>query len=147
VRSIYLQKDKDVFKLDDLPLEEFAEALGLPAVPHVKFIPGDKLKQAKNAPRPVIDSSDDEHKKSATRKTKHERMFERKNQTVLTKHYEDLHSGGNTAFKVNDDNDEGDIFAKKRKIDWDSTEIQSQQLPVRPSGLMANNRLQNDSCG
>jgi ATP-dependent RNA helicase DDX10/DBP4 len=130
VRSIYLQKDKDVFKLDDLPLEEFAEALGLPTVPHVKFIPGDKLKQAKNAPHPVIDSSDDEHKKSTARKTKHERMFERKNQTVLSKHYEELHSGGNTAFKVDDDNEEGDIFAKKRKIDWDSTDIQSQQLPV-----------------
>lgn len=147
MRSVYLQKDKDIFKLDDLPLEEFAEALGLPTVPHVKFIPGDKLKQAKNAPHPVVDSSDDERKKSATRKTKQERMFERKNQTILTKHYEELHSGGNTAFKVDDDNDEEDIFAKKRKIDWDSTDIKSGQLPVRSLSLMANGRFRNDNCG
>ena len=118
-----MQKDKEVFNVEDLPLEEYAESLGLPTVPHVKFIPGNKLKQAKNAPHPIIDS-DDETKKAFYGKTKHERMFERRNQTVLTKHYEELHSGGNTAFKVDDTNDDEDeIFSNKRKIDWDTTDI------------------------
>lgn len=121
-----------MFNVEDVPLEEFAEALGLPTVPHVKFIPGNKLKQAKNAPHQILDSSDDdEHKKSTTKKTKHEKMFERRNQTVLTKHYEELHSGGNTAFKIdNDTNEDEDIFSNKRKIDWDTTDIPSGQLPV-----------------
>jgi ATP-dependent RNA helicase DDX10/DBP4 len=113
-------------------LEEYAESLGLPTVPHVKFIPGNKLKQAKNAPHPHIDSSDDEGKKPAAGKTKTDRMFERKNQTVMTKHYGELHSEGNTAFKVNDEEDDGDIFDKKRKINWDTTEIPTGQLPVIP---------------
>jgi ATP-dependent RNA helicase DDX10/DBP4 len=120
-----------VFNLEDLPLEEFAEALGLPNVPHVKFIPGSKLKQAKNAPHPHINSSDDEEQqKRATGRTKHERMFERRNQTILTKHYEELRAEGNTAFKVDDNGDQEDIFSKKRKVDWDTTEIQAGQLPV-----------------
>jgi ATP-dependent RNA helicase DDX10/DBP4 len=128
-----LQKDKEVFNVEDLPLEEYAEALGLPTVPHVKFIPGNKLKQAKNAPHQhIIDSSDEEQpKKSNTGKTKHEKMTQRRNQTVLTKHYEELHSGGNTAFKIdNDDDQEEDIFSTKRKIDWDSTDIPNGKFPV-----------------
>jgi ATP-dependent RNA helicase DDX10/DBP4 len=122
-----------VFNVEDLPLEEYAESLGLPAVPHVKMIPGNKLKQAKNAPHPSAYSSDDERKKTKAGKTKHERMTERKNQTVLTNHYTELHSGGNTAFKVDDEPDEGDIFGKKRKIDWDRTDVLDGQLPVLPS--------------
>jgi ATP-dependent RNA helicase DDX10/DBP4 len=100
-------------------------SLGLPTVPHVKFIPGSKLKQAKNAPR-----LDDENKAEKSSKTKQERMFQRQNQTVLTKHYEELHSGGNTAFKIDENNDEGDLFSKKRKVDWDKMDISTGELPV-----------------
>ena len=38
LRSIHLQKDKSVFKLDELPIERFAESLGLPGAPKVKFL-------------------------------------------------------------------------------------------------------------
>ena len=134
VRSIYLQKDKEVFKVEDIPLDEFAEGLGLPTVPHVKFIPGDKLKQAKNAPHPAAESSDEENqkpKKSKEGKTKFDKMSERRNQTVLTRHYEELHSGGNTVFKIDDvDEDDEDIFSNKRKIDWDATDVPTGQLSV-----------------
>jgi ATP-dependent RNA helicase DDX10/DBP4 len=118
-----------VFNVQNIPLEEFAESLGLPTVPFVKFVPGDKLKQAKNAPHPAVDSSDDERKPS-TGKTKHEKMSKRQNQTVLTEHYRELHSQGNTAFKVDENDDEEDIFSKKRIIDWDETEIPTGQFPV-----------------
>lgn len=118
-----MQKDKDIFKFDEIPMEEFADSLGLPAVPHVKFVPGSKLKEAKNASHQVVDS-DETSKKPGTAKSRHERMVERRNQTVLSKHYQELHSGGNTAFKVDDlSEEEDDIFSKKRKVDWDSTEI------------------------
>ena len=118
-----------MFNVEDLPLEEFAEALGLPNVPYVKFIPGDKLKQTKNAPHPVIES-DEEQKKPKSGKTKHERMSQRHNQTVLTKHYEELRE--NTAFKVDNVNDDEDdeIFSSKRKVDWDTTDVPSGELPV-----------------
>jgi ATP-dependent RNA helicase DDX10/DBP4 len=132
VRSIFLQKDKEVFSVEKLLLEEFAEALGLVAVPHVKFVPGNKLKQIKNAPHALDDSSDEEGaKKEKVGKTKHDKMFERRNQTVLSKHYQELYSGGNTAFKVDEAEDQdGDIFTSKRKVDWDSTDIPSGKLPV-----------------
>jgi len=113
-----------------LPLEEFAESLGLPTVPHVKFVPVEKIKAAKNAPHPVPDS-DDENKQSKTSfKTKTDRMFNRQNQTILSKHYEELHANGNTAFKLDESDDGGDIFDKKRKINWDEVNISTGQLPV-----------------
>ncbi|KAJ2002427.1 ATP-dependent RNA helicase dbp4, partial [Coemansia thaxteri] len=37
VRSVFLQKNKDVFSVDALPLEEFAESLGLPGAPKIKY--------------------------------------------------------------------------------------------------------------
>ena len=132
VRSIYLQKDKEIFNVEEIPLEEYAEALGLPTVPHVKFVPGDKLKQAKNAPH-IIDSSDDESKAKKSKEgiTKFDKMAQRKNQTILSKHYEEAHSGGNTAFKVDDvDGEDEEIFSSKRKIDWDATDIPSGTLSV-----------------
>ena len=118
--------------MGDLSLEEFAESLGLPTVPHVKFIPGSKLKQAKNAPHPQHLSSDDEHVKQSGNKTRHDRMFERRNQTVLTKHYEELHAAGNTAFKVDNDDNGDDLLTKKRKIDWETADIPTQTVPVIP---------------
>ena len=51
LRSIYLQKDKSVFKLEQLPLEEFAESLGLPGAPRVKFLSKELAKQKKNVSR------------------------------------------------------------------------------------------------
>jgi len=127
---VYLQKDKDVFKVETLPLEELAESMGLPTVPHVHFVPANKLKQAKNAPHPAPDSDDEEKPAKPTVKTKIDRMFGRQNQTILSKHYEELHSNGNTAFKLDTPDDDGDIFDKKRKIDWDEVDISTGQLPV-----------------
>jgi ATP-dependent RNA helicase DDX10/DBP4 len=63
-------------------------------------------------------------------------MFSRQNQTVLTKHYQDLHSQGNTAFKLppaptQEDDDDNDLLTTKRKIDWDTAEIPDDtRLPV-----------------
>jgi ATP-dependent RNA helicase DDX10/DBP4 len=53
LRSIYLHKDKSIFKLEQLPLEEFAESLGLPGAPRVKFLSKELAKQKKNASREV----------------------------------------------------------------------------------------------
>lgn len=48
VKSVYLQRDKETFQLDKLPLDKFAKALGLPGAPKIKFLKDKKaLKQAK----------------------------------------------------------------------------------------------------
>lgn len=101
VRSIHIQKDKEIFKINELPLEEFSASLGLPGAPRIKFLKGDNAKELKNAPRRGMSSSEDEDddiqptdgkskgKKEAVR-TKYDRMFERRNQDVLAEHYTKL---------------------------------------------------------
>ncbi|KAL8731208.1 MAG: hypothetical protein Q9181_004385 [Wetmoreana brouardii] len=101
VKSVHLQKDKGVFKLDQLPLEEFSASLGLPGAPKVKFFNGDNAKSLKNAPRTLEISSSDEgredddqrsagNKKPAATRTKYDRMFERQNQDIFSEHYTKL---------------------------------------------------------
>ena len=106
VKSINLQKDKEIFKLSELPLEEFSTSMGLPGAPKIKFLKGDSSKSLKNAPRYAGHSSQDEvsdkdsvegtasYSKAPIR-TKYDRMFERRNQDVLAGHYTQLaHNDG-----------------------------------------------------
>ena len=53
VRSVYLHKDKSIFKLDELPVDKFAESLGLPGAPKIKFLSREQAKKQKNASRTV----------------------------------------------------------------------------------------------
>ena len=53
VRSVYLQKDKSIFKLDELPVNTFAESLGLPGTPKIKFLSREQAKKQKNVSRTV----------------------------------------------------------------------------------------------
>ncbi|KIY49734.1 DEAD-domain-containing protein [Fistulina hepatica ATCC 64428] len=150
LRSVHLHKDKSVFKLDELPIDKFAESLGLPGAPKIKFLSRELAKQKKNASRFTqatveeaskevrnsegessdaddIPSSSDEEEKPDKRKvsynptdtvrTKYDRMFERKNQTILSEHYSKL-------IDRDDDNvgGENDFFTLKRadhKLDDD----------------------------
>lgn len=95
VRSIHIQKDKEIFNLGQLPLEEYSASLGLPGAPKIKSLKGDNSKQLKNASRHHTSSSDDESndkpktKKPAAR-TKYDRMFERTNQDIFADHYAKL---------------------------------------------------------
>ncbi|KAI5294049.1 ATP-dependent RNA helicase dbp4 [Ascosphaera acerosa] len=126
VKSINIQKDKEVFKVKELPLEEFASAMGLPGAPRIKFVKGEDTKALKNRPRALAklledddSSSEDESGAAKTKKrdekevrTKYDRMFERKNQDILTEHYNKLVLD-ETEDKSNaaaPDADEGDDF-------------------------------------
>ena len=68
MRSVHVQKDKSIFKLEELPLQRYAESLGLPGAPKVKFLNKEIAKRKKNASHataslqqaPVEDSSDGE---------------------------------------------------------------------------------------
>ena len=112
VKSIYLQKDKEVFKIKELPLEEFAASLGLPGAPRIKFIKGADAKAEKNKPRALAklaseEDSDEESegkkKKKGEVRTKYDRMFERRNQDVLADHYSKLINDEGTSMAANGD--------------------------------------------
>ncbi|KZT64113.1 DEAD-domain-containing protein [Daedalea quercina L-15889] len=164
LRSVHLQKDKSIFKVGELPVERFAESLGLPGMPKIKFLGRELAKKKKNASHAVAiaqyaashqargsegeesegatlsegeeskigDSSDEEtaekrkllknkDKGEAARvRTKYDRMFERKNQSILSEHYTKLvdHAGGS--------GEEDDFITLKRA---------DHELPPDPSAL------------
>ncbi|PSN72836.1 DEAD-domain-containing protein [Corynespora cassiicola Philippines] len=132
VKSLYLQKDKEIFKLKEYDFEAYAASLGLPGAPKIKFLKSDDSKAKKDASRQaleVFDSDEDEEdkKKPKAVRTKYDRMFERQNQDVLADHYkklvqdeddegasgsEDDFTGGQAAANGDDD----DFLAVKRRI-------------------------------
>jgi len=123
VRSIHIQKDKEVFKLNDLPLEEFSASLGLPGAPKIKFLKGDNAKHLKNAPRQVVSSSEDEDGEDAKPKkiavkTKYDRMFERRNQDVFADHYAKLvnDDNGGPEDDADDAEENNDFLSVKRRL-------------------------------
>jgi ATP-dependent RNA helicase DDX10/DBP4 len=99
VRSVYVQRDKDIFKIKELDLENYASSLGLPGTPNVKFVKGEDAKTRKNAPRQLLEASsgsendqdvEPKDKGKPVVRTKYDRMFERRNQDVLANHYKKM---------------------------------------------------------
>ncbi|KAG2347226.1 DEAD-domain-containing protein [Suillus weaverae] len=161
VRSVHLYKDKSIFKVDELPVEKFAESLGLPGAPKIKFLNRELVKKRKNSSRTVAaiqaeieaeakqgssdheDDSDeaavssdddaltnaalpdsevkDDSKPSVSTKpgvrTKYDRMFERKNQNILSAHYSKLVDHGDAV-----DDDEDFITLKRSNHDLSDTD-------------------------
>lgn len=98
-RSIYLQKDKEVFNFKQLDLDGYAESLGLAGTPQIKYQKGDDIKRLKNASRAAISSGSESDldgeggklkKDKKQVRTKYEKMAERQNQDVLSSHYRKL---------------------------------------------------------
>ena len=135
VKSIYIQKDKEVFKFDELPNEEFAYSLGLPGAPKIKmkgmkFIA--QTKELKNAPRQLLllsrTNEDGElaESKNQNVRTKYDKMFERKNQTVLSEHYLNV-------TKAQAQEDEDDDFMTMKRADHILNEEELPELSLPSS--------------
>ena len=91
VKSVHLQKNKEIFKLNELALEGFSTSLGLPGAPTVRFIKGENVKALKNAPRHGLSSDDGSEADREKRvRTKWDRLKERVNQDVLSSHHKKL---------------------------------------------------------
>ncbi|CEH14991.1 dead-domain-containing protein [Ceraceosorus bombacis] len=93
VRSVHLQKDKSVFDVTKLPLDKYAAALGLPGAPKVKFVKeaqAAKKKAVKLLQKQEKQQARDEDGAPSKVRTKYDRMFERRNQGVLSEHYSRL---------------------------------------------------------
>lgn len=126
VRSVHLQKDKEIFDLNKLDLDEYAASLGLPGTPQIKFQKGEDAKKRKNAPRAALSSdSESEFDENGNRKkrrkkgevrTKYDRMFERVNQDVLTSHYANMVGDGEGDNNGNEDDDDDDDFLSVKRI-------------------------------
>ena len=93
-RSVFVQKDKEVFKINEYDLEGYAASMGLPGAPKIKFQKGDSAKTLKNTSRAALSSDEDSDVEAGEKKpkkdevrTKYDRMFERRNQDVLSGHY------------------------------------------------------------
>ena len=138
VRSVHLQRDKEVFDLGRLDLDGYAASLGLPGTPQIRMPRGgpggaDDVKRLKNAPRATLSSDSesefdaDGNRKPRRRKkgevrTKYDRMFERVNQDVLTSHYSKMVENGggleNGGYGDGDEDDD-DFLSVKRVIQTD----------------------------
>lgn len=128
-RSIYIQKDKDVFKYDELPAEEYAKSMGLPGAPKIKVKGGTKSKELKNASRQLLalqkanedgEIVQDESEKKV--RTKYDRMFERQNNNVLSEHYLNITKESKKKQEEEDDDD----FMRVKRTDH---ELREEELP------------------
>ncbi|KAJ0333673.1 hypothetical protein COL922a_010743 [Colletotrichum nupharicola] len=136
VRSVHLQRDKEVFKFDELDLDAYAASLGLPGAPQIKLRKGEDAKKIKNAPRAGTSSDEENSDSDAPKKpkkqevrTKYDRMFERTNQDVLSGHYTKLVANGEVSGPAIDDNDEDDFLSVKRVLNDDTLDAESANAP------------------
>ncbi|KAJ5083375.1 ATP-dependent RNA helicase dbp4 [Penicillium angulare] len=134
VKSVYVQKDKDVFKIKELPLDNYASSLGLPGAPRIKFIKGDDTKERKNASWRMAHLSSDSEDSDANEpkkdkkddkqvRTRYDRMFERRNQDVLAEHYSKLINDDGTMVAApsgngagEDADEDADFLSVKRRF-------------------------------
>ncbi|WFD20329.1 RNA helicase [Malassezia caprae] len=123
VRSVHLHKDKSIFDLAALPLPEYAASLGLPGAPKIKFIREAQAQaQARAAAQAAPSESDtaseaDEPQAPAPKavRTKHDRLFNRTNQTVLSDQYASMRASEDDGFDVGGaSEDDGDLLTLAR---------------------------------
>ena len=105
LRSVHVMANKQVFNVAQMPVEAFAASLGLPGAPKIKFVSNPTLKNASRQQlQPDSDDSEDNHvSTNAKPRTKVDRMFDKKNLTVLSTHYRRLQD-------VEEENEDSDSF-------------------------------------
>ncbi|CCG23627.1 Hca4 protein [Candida orthopsilosis Co 90-125] len=126
-KSVHIQKDKEVFNVEALPAEAYASSLGLPGAPKIKIKGGSASKEKKNESRKLLalsksDADGEVEEKPSKVKTKYDRMFERKNQTILSDHYLNL---TNSKANGKEDEEEEDFMTVKRQ----DHELKDEDLP------------------
>ncbi|CUM65995.1 uncharacterized protein PRCAT00003649001 [Priceomyces carsonii] len=129
-RSVYIQGDKSVFNIEELPAERFAASLGLPGAPKIKIKNGLGNKEKKNASRQFLALSNganldiiDDQKKV---RTKYDRMFERKSQTILSENYLSLIKDQ----PKEDEQDDDDDFMNVKRKDHNLNEIELPDMNI-----------------
>lgn len=118
LRSVFLMPDKNIFKVEELPLDEFATSLGLAATPSVRF-----LKDLKGKSR-------DETRGAKNKNYKLEKL---KAQIKAEKLQKKLAKMGKTTLdedvskRKRDDEDDGGLLLVKKRHEWNDGE--NEDLP------------------
>ena len=111
LRSIYLMPNKDIFKVQELPLDEYAASLGLAATPSVRF-----LKELKSKSRDELRG-----KKNVNRKL--EKLKEQIKAEKLRKRLEKLGTSVEDIEKApkrkREEDGVDDILVMKKRHEWD----------------------------
>lgn len=90
IRSVWLQSNKEVFDVHQLPMTDFARSMGLSGTPRIKF--GKSKKKAKNQSRDTIPDNElpsqdqnnfDQHSLESSKLTKVEKLFKRKRSAMM----------------------------------------------------------------
>ena len=124
VRSIFLQSNKSIFDVHALPLDEYAESLGLSGSPSIKFLEKDKRKNESRQLQMIDNTaikrletsksdSEEEQAPSSKQKTRVDRMFEKKNNTILSDHYAKMIQASDES------SDDADNFLSMKRQDHD----------------------------
>ena len=119
LRSIYLMPNKEIFKVEELPLEEFATSLGLAATPSVRF-----LKALKTKSRDELRGKKNVNKKLEKLKEQIRAEKLRKKLDALGTSVEDTEKAAKRKREEEGDND---ILVMKKRHDWD--EDDGEDLP------------------
>lgn len=140
MRSVYLHKDKSIFKIEELPADLFAESLGLPGTPKIKFLSKEiaKQKKKKNTSTGTVA---EEQLGGSTVRTKYDRMFERKNQNVLSSHYSKLIEHDEPPPSNDDDESDDDEFITLKRADHDLPESSKMLPPLDSSTDLSKRKL------
>jgi ATP-dependent RNA helicase DDX10/DBP4 len=138
VRSVHFQKNKKIFDISKLALDEYASSLGLPGTPRLKLVRASQMGkknmpyvirqletqvQAENSTSHLGEGSsnresdmDHEDPKSKKPKSRIERLFARKNQDVLSEHYMKLNAHDNVSKTIDkNDDDNGELLTLSRR--------------------------------
>jgi ATP-dependent RNA helicase DDX10/DBP4 len=127
-KSLWLQRDKEIFNIDKYDLEGYHTSMGLPGAPKIKFRKGDDTKTLKNAPRALDDDSDEA--KTPEVRTKYDRMFERRNQDVLSSHYSKTIADDGTEIDgpLADADEDDDFLSVKRVVPVDDSSSEDEDV-------------------
>lgn len=157
VRSIYLQSNKEIFDVSKIDMDAYAKSLGLFNVPKVVF--SDKS-DIKNQSRKLLklveamqngddddvlgdDSIDVYGLKSTKLTTRVDRMFQKKNSTVLSEHYSKIR--GKSIDGNEDESDDDILTLTRRDHDIDVNELVSPSenkidLPLNHKQILKNRK-------
>ncbi|KAI8335247.1 P-loop containing nucleoside triphosphate hydrolase protein [Choanephora cucurbitarum] len=133
MRSVYLQRNKKVFDVTALPAEEFAHSLGLAGAPKIKFVKKTEKKSMGPQEPKESDSEEEESEDEAKQqKTKYDRMFQRKNQDILSEHYNKLvdYEGDKMPLTggVEEDDDEDFLTIQRANHDLESEASSGEEM-------------------
>lgn len=175
MRSIYLQRNKTIFDVTVLPAEEFAHSLGLAGAPKIKFVKkaekklmGAQPKKQEGSGSEAEEEEEEEQEEEKEeqeeeeevtvkgQKTKYDRMFNRKNQDILSEHYNKLVDyegdkinldGGLGAQDDDDDEDFMTIQRKDHELEGDSqdemNEVAGENISKRKLKMSKKERVKN----